>query len=470
MNTTITRFAPSPTGYLHIGGIRTALINYIISKQAKINNKDSKFLLRIEDTDKKRSNQKYVDSIIDGLKWLRIRWDGEIYFQSSKISRHQEVAIQLLEKKTAYKCICTPEEINKKRNENLKKNISIKQLCKNCEYNEKIQNLNKDYCIRIKTSNEGSLLINDIILGNVKVNNKEIDNFIILRNNGTPTYMLSVVVDDHDMEVNMIIRGDDHLNNAFRQVHVYRQLGWEIPKYAHLPLIHGLNGSKLSKRHGAVGINEFSKQGYLPEAIINNLILLGWSPKKDNEIIEIDEIIKKFNIKKISKSYSVFDYQKLDFFNNFYIQKENNYKDFEEYIQNNDLIKNYFNINQEKIKKIFHAYKNKVKKLFEFIEIILIYFDIDFITNANQILDNNFNISLNKFIIKLRTIDDWNVSDLEFCINNFINDENIKFTTFGKPLRYLLTNNKDGLPINLVMFILGRDLTFLRINNYIKNN
>ena len=390
MDTIITRFAPSPSGHLHVGGIRTALINYIISKQSKINNSNSRFLLRIEDTDKKRSSQLFVDSIINGLKWIGINWDEEIYFQSKKISRHQEIALKLLEKKGAYKCICNKEQIKNKRNENLKKNIGIKNLCKNCENNEQIQNLKKDYCIRIKTTNEGFTIIDDIILGNVKVNNKEIDNFIILRNNGTPTYMLSVVVDDHDMNVNMIIRGDDHLNNAFRQAHIYEQLGWEIPKYAHLPLIHGADGSKLSKRHGSIDINEFKIQGYLPQAIINNLILLGWSPKKDNEIIEFEEVINLFDIKKISKSSSIFDYKKLDFFNNYYLQKENNYKDFEKYIQNSNYIKKYFYKDQEKIKNIFNAYKTKIKKLCEIIDIIIIYFDNNIETKTNNILDSNF--------------------------------------------------------------------------------
>ena len=331
-----------------------------------------------------------------------------------------------------------------------------------------MQNLHKDYCIRIKIPNEGNVLIKDTIQGDVKVNNKEIDNFIILRNDFTPTYMLSVVVDDHDMNVNTIIRGDDHLNNAFRQFHIYKLLGWNLPKYAHLSLIHGLDGSKLSKRHGAVDINEFKQLGYLPKAIINNLILLGWSPKSDVEIIEIDEIIKKFDINKLSKSSSFFDYQKLDFINNFYIQKKDSYRDFEKFIENNDSTKPYLHENHEKIKKIYQAYNTKVKVLFEFIEIIKIYFDKRFVTKPDKILDKNFNGLLKKFLIKLKTVSDWNETNLDTIIKNFINEENIKFATFGKPLRHILTNNKDGPSISSIIFILGKDITFLRINNYIK--
>ena len=468
MDTIVTRFAPSPTGNLHIGGIRTALINYVLVKQAKIINSNSKFLLRIEDTDKKRSRHEYVKNITDGLKWLGIKWDDEIYFQSKRITRHQEIAIKLLEIKKAYKCICTQEVIAKKRKEKLQKNLSIKHLCENCEFDQKIQNINKDYCIRIKTLKEDHMSFKDIIQGEIKVKNNEIDNFIILRSDGTPTYMLSVVVDDHDMKVNTIIRGDDHLNNAFRQLYIYKHLEWKAPQYAHLSLIHGLDGSKLSKRHGVFNINEFIKLGYLPKAIINNLILLGWSPKKSDEIIELDEIIQKFNIKNLSKSSSIFDYKKLDFLNKFYLQQKGSFKDFELFIKNNDSIKLYLNENIEKIKRIYSAHKEKIKVFYELIEIIKIYCDKNFVTQTNVILDDNFNRLLKNFFVKLEAIDKWNEINLDLCIKIFINEENIKLSTFGKPMRHMLTNNKDGLSLNLAMFILGRNITILRINNYLK--
>ena len=321
MDTIITRFAPSPTGHMHIGGIRTALINYIISKQAKINNINSRFHLRIEDTDKKRSSQLFVDSIINGLKWIGINWDGEIYFQSKRILRHQEIAIKLLNENKAYKCICTKKQIDERREKNLIENKNIKRLCINCMFDETIQKLDSGYCIRLKIPNDGNIEVNDIIQGKVIVDNKELDNFIILRNDKTPTYMLSVVVDDHDMNVNVIIRGNDHLNNTFKQNYLYKNLDWKIPQYAHLPLIHGQDGTKLSKRHGAVNINEFNTHGYIPKAIINNLILLGWSPKKEKEFIELEEIIDKFDIKSLTKSSSIFDYNKLDYINNYYLKQ-----------------------------------------------------------------------------------------------------------------------------------------------------
>ena len=469
MDTIVTRFAPSPTGYLHIGGIRTALINYILVNQSKKTNSDSKFILRIEDTDKKRSKKEYVNSIVEGLKWLGIEWDDQIYYQSKRISRHQEVALKLLETKNAYKCVCTQETINKLRIEKLKKNLNIKHLCENCESNQDIQNLKENYCIRIKIPKNGNIFINDIVQGNISVKNYEIDNYVILRNDNSPTYMLSVVVDDYDMQVNTIVRGDDHLNNSFRQYYLYEYLGWKHPKYAHLPLIHGLDGSKLSKRHGAININEFKKIGYLPKAIINYLILLGWSPKKNNEIIEFNEIIDKFNIKDISKSSSRFDYTKLNFLNNFYLQQEDNFKDFELFIKHNDSIKLYLNTNIEKIKDIYSAHKRKIKVFNELVEIIKIYFDKEFVTQPNVVLDDNFNKILSKFFIQLKTINNWNENNIEICIKNFIKKENLKLSFFGKPLRHLLTNNKDGISLGLVMMILGKDLTILRINNYLNN-
>ena len=265
MNDVVARFAPSPTGFLHTGGIRTALINYIFVQQSKKKNSNSKLLLRIEDTDITRSKNEYKKSILDGLEWMGIKWDEKLQTQSERIKRHKEIAYKLLEKKHAYKCICTKAELEAKRLENQKLRKNVKRLCTKCKNDSVIQTLEKDFCIRIDIPNDGEISILDKIQGEVIVKNKEIDNFILLRKDGTPTYMLSVVVDDHDMGVNMIIRGDDHLNNIFRQLHIYKSLQWDFPTYAHHPLIHGDDGLKLSKRHGAVDINEFKKKGYLPQ-------------------------------------------------------------------------------------------------------------------------------------------------------------------------------------------------------------
>ncbi|MDC6448505.1 glutamate--tRNA ligase, partial [Alphaproteobacteria bacterium] len=274
MSEFISRFAPSPTGNLHIGSARTALINYIF----KSKNINSKLYLRIEDTDKERSTQEYKNNILTSLKWLGIGWDNEPQIQSQNINRHIVIANKLLENNKAYKCICSKDELEKRRKKINLGEIKSKKICISCEKNKKAQSAEKDFVIRIKISTEGTGTLDDLIQGRVEVKNDEIDDYILVRKNTTPTYMLSVVVDDHDLGVNCIIRGDDHLNNYFRQKFIYEYMNWKIPKYAHIPLIHGEDGAKLSKRHGAVNLIDLKKQGYLPEAIINNLILLGWSP------------------------------------------------------------------------------------------------------------------------------------------------------------------------------------------------
>ena len=470
MNDVVARFAPSPTGFLHIGGIRTALINYIVVQQSKKGNTKSKLLLRIEDTDVSRSKDEYKKSILDGLEWMGIKWDGKIQNQSERIERHREIAYKLLETGYAYKCVCTKEELKIKRLENQKLRKNIKKLCTKCKNNSATQLLEKDFCIRINIPNDGKLSVLDKIQGEVIVENKEIDNFILLREDGTPTYMLSVVIDDHDMGVNMIIRGDDHLNNTFRQLHIYKSLQWVFPIYAHQPLIHGNDGLKLSKRHGAVDINEFKKKGYLPQSIINNLILLGWSPKKDDENIEIEEIIKTFKLEKMSKSSSMFDYNKLNHFNNFYLQKEENYKYFERYINENSILKTFFNLDQIMMKKLFSIYKKNINFYSELENISKIYYDKFFKTLLNNDLDKNFDKILIDFMVYLDAINDWSKDNLKNCINKFLEIKKIKFAIFGKPIRLVLTNLKEGPPINDILFILGKKNTFLRLNNYINRN
>tara|TARA_Y100000996_G_C22518705_1_gene641516 strand:- start:19 stop:1431 length:1413 start_codon:yes stop_codon:yes gene_type:complete len=466
MKDVITRFAPSPTGDLHLGSIRTALINYIFTLQAKSKSKNSKFLLRIEDTDKIRSKNIYKKNIMDDLSWLGIKWDDEVIVQSKRIKRHQEIAYKLLEKKLAFKCVCSEEILNKKREENIKKQEVIKRLCIDCENSESIQNIDKNFCIRIKIPDEGTLTINDQVQGKITINNKEIDNYVILRADESPTYMLSVVVDDYDMGVNNIIRGDDHLNNTFRQLYIYYNLGWETPDYAHIPLIHGMDGSKLSKRHGAINIKNLDDIGYLPQAIINNLILLGWSPKKNDEFIEFDEILKLFNIKDLSKSSSIFDYNKLNHFNNHYLKKESNYIFFEKFLSKQSIS---FNLkdNNNLIIKIFNYHKEKVKYYSELLDIINIYLDKNFKTNYDKVLDDDFNNNLKVFIKKINSINDWNLINLEAVIDKFITLNQIKFSKFGKPMRFVLTNSVNGISLSKILDLLGKNNTFIRLNNYI---
>ena len=357
MKAIVTRFAPSPTGNLHLGGIRTALINYIIIQQAKKQNSKSKFLLRIEDTDKKRSNDQFKKNIIEGLDWMGLKHDDDIIIQSERLKRHREIADELIKNNGAFKCICSQSTLEKKREYNKNNKINHKRLCEVCEKNLKVQSLTEDFTVRIKIPSSQETSIEDIVQGKVTVKNQEIDDFIILRKDGSPTYLLSAVVDDFDMGINLVIRGDDHLNNTFRQFFIYNNMNWQIPEYAHIPLIHGEDGKKLSKRHGAVDIIELKEQGYLKESIINNLILLGWSTPNSSEIILIEDIIDLFNIKKISKSSSIFSYDKLNFINNAYIKDDINFNKFLEYCNFNKKLQSYIINDEDKFIKIFVIYK-----------------------------------------------------------------------------------------------------------------
>ena len=463
MTNIITRFAPSPTGNLHVGSARTALLNFIVSNQ----NPSSKLYLRIEDTDKIRSKPEFTQNIIDGLKWLGINWEKEMQVQSKRILRHKEIANTLLKNKFAYKCICSEEKLNKKR-EIIKKNKDAsKKICIDCKNDNEIQNLSDGYVIRIKLPDDGELKIKDKIQGNVVVKNKELDDFILLRKDKTPTYMLSVVVDDNDLGINLIIRGDDHLNNAFRQYYIYKYLNWRIPEYAHIPLIHGEDGSKLSKRHGAVDILDFKKKGYLKEAIINNLILLGWSPGNKDEIIDIKKIIGLFKINKLSKSASIFSYKKLTFFNNYYLRCENGYDEFSFFCQNNEKLKILFNKNQSKIRKIFQIYKKNLNNFAEMLDIVDLYFDNNFKINQNEKLSEEFNNFYKDFKDTISNIEKWNRENIQKNIDNFLKTKNLKFPVLGKPIRFLLINSFNGPSITDIFDILGKKDSIDRLNQYI---
>ena len=470
MNSIITRFAPSPTGNLHIGSVRTALINFIFTKQSKIKYPESKFLLRIEDTDKKRSTLEYKENIIKSLNWLNINYDDKPYIQSLNISKHQEIAFELIKKNKAFKCICSIEILEKRRDENRKNKNNNKRLCNTCESNSAVQSLKKGFVIRIKIPLEGEMIIKDLIQGKIKVNNKEIDDFILLRNDGTPTYMLSVVVDDFMMNVNLIIRGDDHLNNTFRQLHIYKNIDWPIPKYAHLSLIHGEDGKKLSKRHGAVDIQEFKELGYLSESIINNLILLGWSPNKKEETIEIEEILQLYKFENLSKSSSIFSYEKLNFFNNYFIQKDKNYNKLLEYCKNNLVLRNYIKTDREKFFRIFSIYKTNIYFYKKLENICLNYFDINFATTKHKLLTVEFNVLINEFSKILNDIEKWNVEILEKEIKKFITNKGIKFILFAKPMRLLLINSENGPSVSNILFILNKKNSIKRIKNYITSS
>ena len=300
----VTRFAPSPTGYLHIGGARTALFNYLFARH-----NGGRYLLRIEDTDKVRSTKEAIDAILDGLSWLGIEGDGEPWFQSQFEARHAEVAHQLIEAGAAYRCYLSADELARRREQ---AQAQRRPFRLDSEWRDRSDGPEGEpFVVRIKAPREGETTIDDLVQGQVTVANAEIDDFVLLRSDGSPTYMLAVVVDDHDMGVTHIIRGDDHLNNAFRQLSIIRAMGWPEPAYAHVPLIHGHDGAKLSKRHGALGVDSYRDElGILPESLFNYLLRLGWG-HGDDEIISREQAIEWFDIGHVGKSPSRFDLKKL---------------------------------------------------------------------------------------------------------------------------------------------------------------
>jgi glutamyl-tRNA synthetase len=307
--TVVTRFAPSPTGFLHIGGARTALFNWLYAKHHK-----GRFLLRIEDTDRARSTQEAIDAILDGMKWLGLDWEGEPTFQFARAARHAEVAHEMVKLGHAFHCYTTQEELEAFRAKNP---------------NAKFRSPWRDggtppagakSVVRLKAPLDGETVVNDKVQGTVTVKNSELDDMILLRSDGTPTYMLAVVVDDHDMGVTQVIRGDDHLTNTFRQLMIYNAMGWKAPDFAHIPLIHGADGAKLSKRHGALGVDAYRDMGYLPEAVRNYLLRLGWS-HGDDEIISTEQAIEWFDLDAAGKSPSRFDFTKLENLNGHYLRE-----------------------------------------------------------------------------------------------------------------------------------------------------
>ncbi len=309
------RFAPSPTGFLHIGGARTALFNWLFARHHK-----GVFRLRIEDTDRARSTPEAVAAIIDGLQWLGLGWDGDVVYQSQRAERHAEVARQLLAAGRAYRCWCTPAELEAMREQARAEKRSVRYDGAWRDRDPATAPAGVAPVIRLRAEQQGATTIHDHVQGEVTVSNAELDDLIVLRADGSPTYNFSVVVDDHDMEITHVIRGDDHLNNAFRQTQIYRALDWPVPQFAHVPLIHGPDGAKLSKRHGAVGIEAYREMGYLPDALRNYLMRLGWS-HGDDEIISTEQAIEWFDLDAVGRAPARFDFAKLDNLNGHYIRE-----------------------------------------------------------------------------------------------------------------------------------------------------
>ena len=457
--TVITRFAPSPTGSLHLGGARTALFNWLYAK-----NQGGKFLLRIEDTDLLRSKSIYTKQICDSLKWLDLNWDDEILYQSKNISEHVKYANLLLKNGLAYKCYCTKEELNKEKELALKNKTPYKYSGKCRDLKE---NFNKKYVLRIKTPKDGFIKLQDNIQGLVSVEYNNIEDFIILRSDNTPTYMLAVVVDDYKMKITNVIRGDDHLTNTFKQIILYDSLNWKLPSFSHIPLIYGPDGSKLSKRHGAQSVLEYKKNNLIPEALNNYLLRLGWG-YKDKEYFSTAEAIKLFNLKGIGKSPSRFDATKLKSVNSYYFKKLTNEQIFKK------LKPKYSHYDSKKISQLIELFKNRSENIDDIDEGIS-YMCNDLVKNFSEgalklIEKADKNIMINT-IYELEKIDVWEASNLEKSIKAEVKKNDIKMFDIAAPIRSSITGRTFSPSIFLVLEKLGKEVSIKRLKNnyYIKD-
>ena len=464
MKKVATRFAPSPTGPLHIGGIRTALFNWLYSK-----NQNGDFYLRIEDTDKERSKDEYKKQIIQSLKWIGITHDGEEYIQSNKIDDHIKIANELLKNGHAYKCYCSNEEIEEQKKRSKQKKIPY--IYDRKWRDKKETDAPKDIkpVIRFKSKIEGSTILKDLVQGDVEIENNTIEDFIILRNDGTPTYNLSASVDDHQMNMTHIIRGDDHKINTFKQIQIYQAMNWDLPSFAHIPLIHTIEGKKLSKRDKASTLDDYSKIGIMPDALRNYLLRLGWS-FKDKEIFTLEESIKHFNLEGIGKSPSKLDMSRILSMNEHYIKSIDEKDLYDQFMDYCKLFKNEIKSEkQDKIKKSLAFLKNKAKTL-EDIFINGQYIIVDEI-NFNQedlkLIDNKAKKVILDFKNEFAKITELNKEALEPIINGLIKSNDTNFKGVGQPLRIALTGSKFGPGIYDIIISLGKEEVTKRLTNKI---
>ncbi|MDI2112257.1 glutamate--tRNA ligase [Commensalibacter nepenthis] len=457
-----TRFAPSPTGLLHIGNARAALFNYLYAKHH-----NGEFLLRIEDTDKERSTQQAVDVIFDGLAWMGLTPDEDPIYQSTRIQRHQEIALHLLETGKAYKCFCTQEELADMR---AKAQVEGKPPRYNGYWRDRDSSEapeNAPYTVRIKAPREGETVLQDLVQGEVTVANIELDDMIILRADGTPTYQHAVVCDDHDMNITHVIRGDDHLTNTFRQLIIYRAMGWDIPNFAHLPLIHGPDGAKLSKRHGASSVVEFRDEGYLPEALCNYLLRLGWG-HGDEEILSREEQIKLFDLDGVGRSPSRMDYAKLMYVNGYWLRQADDQRLVKDVVsrlsKNPELILD--QDHQNRLLTLMPGLKERAKNLVELAEnakFIFAKMPLSFTEKAQKLLNEENCGMLSKLASQLATLTPFTKESINQFLHQFAETEALKLGKVAQPLRAAVTGSTMSPGIDDTLLALGKEEVLARL-------
>jgi len=463
----VTRFAPSPTGYLHIGGARTALFNWAFARHT-----GGKMLLRIEDTDRERSTEAAVQAIFEGLKWLGVTWDDEPYMQFARAERHAQVANELLARGQAYYCYCSPEELAEMRE-------SARAAGKPPRYNGYWRDRDPSEApagvapvIRIKAPESGEIVVHDHVQGEVVFKTENLDDFIILRSDGTPTYMLAVVVDDHDMGVTHIIRGDDHLTNAARQIIIYNGMGWDVPEMAHIPLIHGPDGAKLSKRHGALGVEAYRQMGYLPEALRNYLARLGWS-HGDEELFSTEQMVEWFSLDALNKGAARFDFVKLENVNGHYIRGATPDRLYEVMLETAIELDRAFDrdglaANKPTVMAALPELQPRAKTVLELIDLAQFIYavrpiGVDAAAAAQLTPESRENIGA--FVEVLRGLNEWSVAAIDAAARSFAEARGLKLGKVAQPLRAALTGRTISPGIFEVMVLIGREESLARLTD-----
>ena len=465
----VTRFAPSPTGFLHIGGARTALFNGLYARRH-----GGRMLLRIEDTDRERSTDAAITAILDGLSWLGLDWDGQTVFQFSRAARHREIAEQMLAAGSAYHCYATPAELEQMREQAKAEGRPMRYDGRWRDRDPATAPEGVKPVIRLRAPQTGETVVEDEVQGRVVWKNENLDDLVLLRSDGTPTYMLAVVVDDHDMGVTHIIRGDDHLTNAARQTQIYQALGWKVPSMSHIPLIHGADGAKLSKRHGALGVDAYRSLGYLPAALRNYLLRLGWS-HGDQEIFSTQEMSELFNLESIGRSPARFDFAKLENLNGLYMRQSSDRELL-------DAIKAILpeigparglpGVLPPELEARFLAampgLKERAKTLIELVDSAYYLYaarPIDLDAKAQALLDEAARARLPALTADLGAVDDWSAPALEAAVRAHAEANGLKLGQVAQPLRAALTGRAQSPGLFDVMAVLGRDETLARLSD-----
>ena len=471
--TVVTRFAPSPTGFLHIGGGRTALFNWLYAKRH-----GGKMLLRIEDTDRERSTDAAIAAILDGLQWLGLDWDGDVVYQFSRAARHKEVAESLLAQGRAYYCYASQQELEEMRESARKEGRPLRYDGRWRDRDPSEAPKDVKPVIRLKAPTEGETVVEDEVQRRVVWQNKDLDDLVLLRSDGTPTYMLAVVVDDHDMDVTHVIRGDDHLTNAARQTQIYQALGWDVPKMAHIPLIHGPDGAKLSKRHGALGVEAYRSLGYLPEAVRNYLVRLGWS-HGDQEIFSTQEMIDAFDLGSIGRSPARFDFAKLENLNGHYMRQaddERLVQALEDLLPELDKDEHHLGRTfkpalRQKLISAMPGLKERAKTLVELLDSAYYLYGqrpLHLDEKAASLLADG-RVRLVGIAEKLEAVSDWSAENVEAVVREHAEALGAKLGQVAQPLRAALTGRATSPGLFDVMAVLGKDETLLRLRDQTKD-